>query len=34
LVATSTSPADFAAFIRREHDKWAKVIKTAGIRLE
>ena len=34
LVATSSAPAEFAQFIRNEHDKWAKVIKTAGIRVE
>jgi tripartite-type tricarboxylate transporter receptor subunit TctC len=34
LVATSSSPAEFGQFIRGEHDKWAKVIKTAGIRVD
>ena len=28
---TSNSPADFAKFVRSEHDKWARVIKDAGI---
>ena len=28
------SPAEFAAFIKSEHDKWAKVIKQANIRAE
>jgi tripartite-type tricarboxylate transporter receptor subunit TctC len=28
------SPQDFAAFIRRENDKWAAVIRRAGIRPE
>ena len=32
--ATSSSPAEFAAFIRSERDKWAKVIKAANIRIE
>ena len=32
-VATS-SPAEFAKFVRAEHDKWAKVIRDAGIRAE
>jgi tripartite-type tricarboxylate transporter receptor subunit TctC len=27
-----TSPQEFAAHIRAEHDMWAKVIKQAGIR--
>jgi tripartite-type tricarboxylate transporter receptor subunit TctC len=30
----SSSPAEFAAYIRSERDKWAKVIKAAGIRIE
>ena len=34
LVATSSSPPEFGQFIRSEHDKWAKVIRTAGIRVE
>jgi tripartite-type tricarboxylate transporter receptor subunit TctC len=29
---TSNSPAEFAAFIRSERDKWGKVIKAAGIK--
>jgi len=28
----STSPAEFAAFIKSEGDKWGKVIKAAGIK--
>ena len=34
LVATSNTPAEFGAFIRSEYDKWAKVIKTAGIHVQ
>jgi tripartite-type tricarboxylate transporter receptor subunit TctC len=30
----SNSPEEFAAFIRSERDKWAKVIKAANIRIE
>ena len=30
----ANSPQAFAAFIRSEHDKWARVIKQAGIRAE
>jgi len=30
----SSSPAEFAAFIRSEREKWAKVIKAANIRIE
>ena len=32
--AASSSPAEFAAFIQSERDKWAKVIKAANIRIE
>lgn len=32
--ASSSSPAEFSEFIRRERDKWAKVIKAANIRIE
>lgn len=31
---SSSSPAEFDAFIRREREKWAKVIKAAHIRIE
>ncbi|MCC6531635.1 MAG: tripartite tricarboxylate transporter substrate binding protein [Burkholderiales bacterium] len=31
LVATSSTPAAFDQFIRAEHEKWAKLIKSAGI---
>jgi tripartite-type tricarboxylate transporter receptor subunit TctC len=31
---SSSSPAEFGEFIRRERDKWAKVIKAANIRIE
>jgi tripartite-type tricarboxylate transporter receptor subunit TctC len=33
-IAPSPSPADFGALIRSDLDKWAKVVKRAGIRLE
>jgi tripartite-type tricarboxylate transporter receptor subunit TctC len=32
--ASSASPAEFDEFIRREREKWAKVIKAANIRIE
>lgn len=32
--AVSASPAEFAAMIRSERDKWAKVIKAVNIRIE
>jgi tripartite-type tricarboxylate transporter receptor subunit TctC len=31
---TSSSPAEFAKFIRSEHAKWAKVVKASGARAE
>jgi tripartite-type tricarboxylate transporter receptor subunit TctC len=34
MQAVGGSPADFAAFLRGEAEKWAKVIKTAGIKVE
>ena len=30
----ASTPAEFAAFIRREADRWTPVIKAAGIRLD
>jgi tripartite-type tricarboxylate transporter receptor subunit TctC len=32
--AGSGSPEDFGVFFRAEIEKWAKVIKAAGIKLE
>jgi tripartite-type tricarboxylate transporter receptor subunit TctC len=32
--AVSNSPAEFAAYIQSEREKWAKVIKAANIRIE
>jgi tripartite-type tricarboxylate transporter receptor subunit TctC len=29
-----SSPAEFAAFVRAEYDKWAKVIKAAGLKID
>lgn len=29
-----TPPAEFAAFVRAEYDKWAKVIKAAGLKVD
>ena len=31
---TGTSPAEFAAFVRAEYDKWAKVIKQANLKID
>jgi tripartite-type tricarboxylate transporter receptor subunit TctC len=31
LVVRTSTPQEFAAYIRSEFDKWAKVIKDAGI---
>ena len=33
-IAISQSPAEFAALIAREREKWARVIRTANIRIE
>jgi tripartite-type tricarboxylate transporter receptor subunit TctC len=34
LHATSSSAAEFAAYLKGEHEKWGKVIKAAGIKAE
>jgi tripartite-type tricarboxylate transporter receptor subunit TctC len=34
LVPSKISPAEFAAFLRREHDKFAAVVKSSGIKAE
>jgi tripartite-type tricarboxylate transporter receptor subunit TctC len=34
LEPTTNSPAEFAKFVRAEHDKWARVIKEAGIEVQ
>ncbi len=34
LDPTTNSPAEFAKFVRAEHDKWARVIKEAGIQVQ
>ena len=33
-IVVADSPAEFAAFLRKDHDRWAQVIKTAGIKAE
>jgi len=33
-IIVADSPAEFAAFLKKDHDRWAQVIKTAGIRAE
>jgi tripartite-type tricarboxylate transporter receptor subunit TctC len=30
-IIVADSPAEFAAFLKKDHDRWAQVIKTAGI---
>lgn len=32
--STSATPADFAKFVRAEHDKWGRVIRDAGIQVQ
>jgi len=34
LDATTSTPAEFAKFVRAETDKWARVIKEANIRVQ
>ena len=34
LTAASSTPAEFSAFIKREIDKWTKVVKASGIRAD
>jgi len=34
LAAVSSSPAEFGAYMRTEHERWSKVVKSAGIRAE
>ena len=34
LHAVSSSPVEFAAYIKSEHEKWSRVVKAAGIRAE
>ena len=33
-VETSKSPEEFAAFMKEENEKWAKVIKEVGVVME
>ena len=33
-ITVADSPAEFAAFLRKDHDRWAQVIKTAGIQAQ
>ena len=33
-ITVADSPAEFAAFLKKDHDRWAQVIKTSGIRAE
>ncbi len=33
-ITVADSPAEFAAFLRKDHERWARVIKTAGIKAE
>jgi tripartite-type tricarboxylate transporter receptor subunit TctC len=33
-IIVADSPAEFAAFLRKDHERWAQVIRTAGIRAE
>jgi len=33
-VTVADSPAEFAAFLKKDHERWAQVIRTAGIKAE
>jgi tripartite-type tricarboxylate transporter receptor subunit TctC len=33
-ITIADSPAEFAAFLKKDHERWAQVIKTSGIRAE
>ena len=33
-IAVDMSPAELGAFLQRDHDKWTKVLRTAGIKPE
>ena len=33
-ITVADSPAEFAAFLRKDHERWAQVIKTSGIKAE
>jgi len=30
----AVSPEDFASYVRRESDKWGKIVKLSGIKVE
>ena len=34
VLTTNASPAEFAQFVRHEHDRWGKIIQEAGIKSE
>ncbi len=33
-VTVADTPAEFAAFLKKDHERWARVIKTSGVRAE
>ena len=33
-LACAAAPAEFAAFLRKDHERWARVIKTSGVKVE
>jgi tripartite-type tricarboxylate transporter receptor subunit TctC len=33
-ITVADSPAEFAAFLKKDHERWAQVIKTAGIKAQ
>jgi tripartite-type tricarboxylate transporter receptor subunit TctC len=33
-IVVADNPAEFAAFLQKDHERWAQVIKTAGVKAE
>jgi tripartite-type tricarboxylate transporter receptor subunit TctC len=33
-IIVADSPAEFAAFLKKDHQRWAQVIKTSGVKAE
>ena len=33
-VTVADTPAEFAAFLRKDHERWARVIKASGVKAE
>jgi tripartite-type tricarboxylate transporter receptor subunit TctC len=33
-IIVADSPAEYAAFLKKDHDRWVQVIKTSGVKAE